>query len=308
MGSVPHMADPDGALEDPVFIVGGRRSGSSLLYRTMQKHPTFRPQVEHLVEAHFFEHLPDAHRWDDDMAQPLFNFMMYDADELERFLTATARVRRLRGLAAPLHRRVHNRSTPMWWWRASGGMRIAQEYFAAAHRARGARRLLEKTPANFPHIDELLAAFPGGRAIYISRHPIDTYSSHLRRAADDPSASWAALDRERFVAYWTRAVGCVERAWGTHANRFRVIRYEEFTGDPEREFRDLCSFLGEPFDPDCIAERAPDMSRHPVDPHLYGDIVPKTKDWEAWVEPTDASWIEDRLEAPMGALGYDRYT
>lgn len=302
------MGDVDDAPKEPVFIVGGRRSGSSLLYRTLQKHSSFRPRIEHLVEAHFFEHLPEAHRWDDAMPQPLYNFMMYDAAELERFLSATARTRRRHGLAAPLHGRLRHRSAPTWWWRLSGGMHIAQAYFGAAHRARGAQRLLEKTPANFPHVDELLSAFPDGRAIYISRHPIDTYTSHLRRAADDPTAGWAALDREQFVRYWRRAVDHVERAVGSHRDRFRVIRYERFTAAPEVEFRALCSFLDEPFEPECIDEREPDMDRHPADPHLYGGIVPKTKEWEAWVDRADASWIEDRLVEPMRSLGYDRYT
>lgn len=295
-------------LQDPVFIVGGRRSGSSLLYRTLQKHSHFRPRIEHLVESKFFQHLPDAHRWDRTPPQAPYDFLMYDTEELDRFLATTRRWRLLRAPFAPVHRRLVSRPTPLWWWRLSGASRITQEYFAAAHRARGARRLLEKTPANFSHIDELLSTFPSARALYIARHPIDTYTSHLRRAREDESAAWAAIGAEEFVRYWTRATEFVLRASAEHGDRFRHLRYERFTAEPVDEFSSLCDFLDVPFEDGCVDEPAPDLTRHAPDPHLFGRIVTTTKDWRSWVDEGEASRMEDRLAEPMRAFGYERYT
>jgi hypothetical protein len=45
----------------PVFVVGEARSGSSPLYRTLQKHPSFRPKApQKLVETRAFDHLRRA--------------------------------------------------------------------------------------------------------------------------------------------------------------------------------------------------------------------------------------------------------
>ncbi len=302
------MRDEGDELRDPVFIVGGRRSGSSLLYRTLQKHSAFRPRIEHLVESQFFMHLPEAHTWDGDPPHDIFDFLMFNRDELDRFLGATRRWRRIRSPLAPLHRRLVRRRIPVWWWRMSGGSAIAAAYFSAAHRARGAHRLLEKTPANFVHVDELLATFPSARTVYISRHPIDTFTSHLRRTHDDPTAGWAGIDADHFVRYWTNAARHVTRALDRHPDRFRLMRYESFTSDPVGEFRELCRYLGEPFEASCVEEREPDLDRHPADPHLFGEIVPTTKDWRSWVEETDAERIEHRLREPMRSLGYQPYT
>jgi ABC-type polar amino acid transport system ATPase subunit len=37
--------------DHPVFIVGEARSGTSVLYRTLQKHSSFRPKEINLVES-----------------------------------------------------------------------------------------------------------------------------------------------------------------------------------------------------------------------------------------------------------------
>ena len=50
----------EAAVLEPVFIVGEARSGTSILYRTLQQHPSFRPRTEDLTESNAMALTPRA--------------------------------------------------------------------------------------------------------------------------------------------------------------------------------------------------------------------------------------------------------
>jgi hypothetical protein len=55
---------------------------------------------------------------------------------------------------------------------------------------RASQRVLEKTPRHVEHIDKLFHCFPKAQMLYIHRHPVDVYSSYVRRGQIDPKADW----------------------------------------------------------------------------------------------------------------------
>jgi hypothetical protein len=289
----------------PVFIVGEARSGTSILYRTLQKHSSFRPATPSLVETEIFADLRRTFMFRPGYPEPLVRFMLDNAEEYRRFL-ATIRVPRVvSALLVPVNLVVKDRSEALWL--ANLNRLVVRSYFFHATLARHCRRLVEKTPTNTENLGRLAACFPLARFLYIHRHPVDVFGSYRRRAADDPEARWAAaLGVEDFC----RSYGAsTERAlrWRERNGNLLMVAYEAFTSSPESEFAAVCAFLDEPVETAAVREEHPDPGRWRGDPHLWGRIVRVTKDWRDFVSPGEVRTIQDRLGATMSMLGYDRY-
>ncbi len=288
----------------PVFIVGEARSGTSILYRTLQKHPSFRPRTPNLVETEIFAHLRRTFMFRPGYPPPLVRFMLDDTDEYERFLSTIRAPKLVSALLVPANLALRDRSRALWY--ANLSHLVVRSYFFHATRARGCARLVEKTPTNTRRLGALTACFPRARLLYVHRHPVDVFGSYRRRAADDPDAAWAALDVEAFCrafeASTSRAL-----AWRDRHDNLMMLSYRRFTESPERAFADVCGFLGEPADPAAVREDRPEPGRWAGDPHLWAEIVPVTKDWRDHVSREEVAIVQDRLRHLMTALGYDPY-
>jgi len=171
----------------PVFITGVARSGTSILYRTLQQHPRFRPANARdgfdLTESRAFVE-PWSVRARDTAP---FRFLLEDEHCHRRFLDEAHVVPPLLGRLHRLEplRRLARRSrrTRIAWWRVCGNDRLLRLYFRHAAHARGVERLVEKTPAHVWMLPEVRATFPDAKVISTHRHPLDVFSSYHRRLA-----------------------------------------------------------------------------------------------------------------------------
>ncbi len=289
----------------PVFIVGEARSGTSMLYRTLQKHPAFAPRTPNLVETELFAHLPRTFQFNATYPQPWRRFMLDDAAAWAAFLR-TIRVPKVASLAlAPATYLLRDRLP--WLWRASLGHLVLRSFAFHATQARGCRRLVEKTPTHTRHLAQLTSAFPRCRLLYVHRHPVDVYSSYRRRAGVDPGGGWADLEVAEFCRRWESSTLRVLQWLGAGHTNLHRVRYETFTADPADAFREVCAFLGEPFEEAAILESRPDPDRWPVDPHLWGEIVARTKDWRDHIGVGEAAAVQRTLAPTMRRLGYEPY-
>jgi hypothetical protein len=292
---------PDTAADRPVFIVGEARSGTSILYRTLQKHPSFRPREVQLGETEIVANLRRAFLFREDRPRSLVAFMLDDADAYRAFLRSIRAPRVLSAVTAPVNAWID--SPPLWWRRATLHDLVVRRYFLHARRARGCERLVEKTPTNTGNLALLNTAFPRARFLYIHRHPVDVFSSYRRRAAADPDATWARITPPAFCSAY-RASLRRAIAWREQRENLAFVRYERFTADPRGTFAEICAFLEEPFDAEAVVERDPSFGRWQGDPHLWAGIVQTTKDWRDHVTPEEARSIEAALAEEMAVLGY----
>jgi Sulfotransferase family len=177
----------------PVFIIGEARSGSSMLYRTLLRHPAFAPRAETLQESSFIRQAPLAYRFDAGHPSNMRRYMLSDDDAWRAFLDSLRPVRPLLATAALSQPLLAERFD--WAWRLVPSRLVARSYLWHAQRARACRRILEKTPRHVEHIGKLLGCFPRARLLYIHRHPVDVYSS--LSVAGPPvngeSGSWVLL-------------------------------------------------------------------------------------------------------------------
>jgi hypothetical protein len=287
---------------DPVFIVGEARSGTSILYRTIQKHPRFQPRQPNLVETNIFVHLRRTFMFRLGYPSELIRFMLDDKREYASFLSTIRPVRVVSAALIPVNFALRDRFS--WLWYANLSHLVVRSYFFHARRARGCPRLIEKTPTNTGNLARLKHCFPNARFLYVFRHPVEVLGSHRRRAVDDPEATWALTDLHAFYRNW-RASTRRALAWREDHEDLLLVRYEEFTQTPEPALREMCSFLGEEFDADMAAETRPQVGRWRGDPHLWGPIVARTKRWSDYVSRDEACALGDRLGEEIEALGYD---
>ena len=226
----------------PVFIVGEARSGTSILYRTLQKHPSFRPLQPDLTETEIFSHLRRTFLFGKSYPKSLSKFMLHDEVRHEQFLRSIRVIRLVSLLSVPLNLVVRDRSDLVWYGELNH--LLLRSYFFHAWRARGCRRLVEKTPTNTANLPRLEKAFPDARFLYVHRHPIDVFTSYRRRARDDPQAAWAArLSPEDFCTTYAASTYRV-LGWVAERANLMMVRYEAFTSDPERELRSICGSSG----------------------------------------------------------------
>jgi hypothetical protein len=144
--------------------------------------------------------------------------------------------------------------------------------FESELRDSGKARWVEKTPRHVLHLGEILAAFPNARIILMMRDGRDVACSIRDRVGDFETGINRWLDHNAAAdPYRDRP-------------EVRVLKYEDLVADPERELREICAFLGEPFDPAML-------SHHETPFRFYGGFDKMEKfrdDIEALSEKPDS--------------------
>jgi hypothetical protein len=302
-------------LTSPVFIVGVPRSGTSRLYLALQAHEQFKPSRSpggfDLTESRVFLN-PASIR---ERQGKAWDYLLHDAEAHASLVHSLPPEWSGRLPAAALLRRVTDRSR---WaralaWRLGQNDAALRAYFSHAARARGVQRIVEKTPDHIHRLPQILSAFPDARILCMIRHPLDVYSSYRRRLgvalqtepADSPSVRWLqSVGPLTFSRAYEATIAEARRL----ASRLLLIRYEDFTAAPPDTFARICSFIGEPNDASCVAQRTPGLDSWRQDPMLSGPIKENDKIWSDFIDHSMGRGIEDRLATTMRHLGYARYT
>jgi len=116
---------------------------------------------------------------------------------------------------------------------------------AEALRRSGKPRIVVKTPANVLIWERIAACWPDARFVFLLRHPAAAVVS--LHSSFDPAwhSTTEAGSLDEAVAKGLRYMTVLEQA--REALPGFTVRYEELTAEPERVVRELCEFLGVPF-------------------------------------------------------------
>ena len=248
------LLDGPPRIVDPVFVVCPPRSGSSLLFETLQRSPslaTIGGESHEVIEG-IAALTPAQHDWSSNRL---------DASD------ATD------GVIAHLKERF------------AGRMRDRD-----GRPSRGPTRLLEKTPKNALRIPFLARAFPDARFVFLYRDPRETVSSMLdawrserfvtyRDLPGWDGPPWSLLLTPGWRDLAGRPLGeLVSLQWSTtvdamlddlaalDVDQWCVASYDRLVAEPLTEIQRLCEFLDIEWD-DELAEPLP-HSRHTLDsPH-----------------------------------------
>jgi hypothetical protein len=267
----------------PVFVLGVRRSGTTLLRVILDR----SPGIAIPDESHFVPQLAHRHRTPvgiDDFVDDL---------------------RRLRTLAtwgigaddvAPLLR------SGMTTGEAIGAV------FAAYAGKNGKPRWGDKTPAYMRHLSLLERLFPDALYVHLIRDGRDCALSFLGMPDDAPTRTWAhPEDVVGFACQWVSEVGAA-RALGRRVgpSRYHELRYEELVADPERVVRAVCGFAGIDFEPGMLepGEVEPALAAKPHHRRL-SERPSRGRDWRSEMSADDVRAFETIAGELLAELGYE---
>lgn len=185
------------------------------------------------------------------------------------------------------------------------------------------RRLLvgEKTPAHLYHVRTLVDWFPDAKILHTFRDPRAIYHSELRRRRDGrwgPKArhGWlparvidpllAPVQAAHTTKRWLDAVRFHEGHAKSLAGRYRLVRFEDLVTRPDEEMRQVCEFLGIPFQAHLLSEVYVIGSSFEKTRHGASGITPDAANrWASAVHPLAASWFSRVVGRQLRTFGYE---
>ena len=225
------------SLNDPIFIYGAPRSGTSLLQSILARHP----QIASPRETAFFHLLASASKkisrdpyklWGYYKTHRRFLYQGISAEEVERNFPSKVTNR---DIFDTLMNRIAARERKSRW--------------------------LEKSPSHELWHSTIRAWYPKAKYLGIARDP--------RAVAFSLSNTpWGTNDPYVVSKIWNRSVGILLELQG--AGQLKLIRYEDLVQDPEAVVRGILSYVGLEYDPDVIMpeQGLPEKQKPPVDSWL----------------------------------------
>lgn len=265
----------EGLARNPVFVVGVPRSGTTMLYNILVRHHSFAGNSE-----------------------PVWNT---ETSIFKKFIRHT--------------NGFFEEGKWPFWYEYFGGNReqfrqfqkeSIRSFLVNAALARGATRVLEKTPNHVDHLDLMFETFPQASAVHIIRHPVDVYASMRKRAQVTPPDKdpWLKVDHDTFAQDYVRKVNGTEKY--KMEGRLLTVRYEDLTSSPDTEVRKVLEFIGEDFDESIVIGSAPVMTEGKF-PYQSNVPVPNSNNWGGLVSSTEVEGIQKICMPVMQRHDYEKY-
>lgn len=240
--------------QDPIFVVGLPRSGSTLVEQILSSHSSVEGAGELgalTAIASRLEAKADIRR---ESATSEFEAPLLDQDL--RFLGEDylKRTRPFRSLARP--------------------------YF------------VDKMPKNFHHLGLICAILPNAKIIDVRRHPLACGLSIYKQIF--ASGMGPFYDLSDIGRYYADYVGLTAHFDEVLPGRVHRVIYEDLVRNPEEEVRRLLRYCGLPFEEQCLrfhefARKVLTVSSEQVRRPLYADAIEHWRHYDRWLGPLKAA-------------------
>ncbi|MBD2896938.1 hypothetical protein amrb99_58900 [Actinomadura sp. RB99] len=156
----------------------------------------------------------------------------------------------------------------------------------------GKQIIVEKTPGNLHHWEQLRECWPDARYIFLLRHPLHIYESLINNHPEfDPAILLLRLFYD------------VEPMREARENLTGItVRYEELTTDPSGVVEDICHHLEVPWDPNMLDYASSDQA-YPPGVGDWGEKINSGRIHQARPAPRPEE-IPDRLRPWCREWGY----
>jgi hypothetical protein len=220
--------------QNPIFVVGYPRSGTTLIQRLLA---TQRGIVS-FPETHYFGGVEKHVQTDGNgCIVPSSLWVMLDAvREKMGFEFAEEERRDLQQLAAD--RRLSSRD--FFEYAVKHFLKTLYPERDLLHEP---FRWVEKTPTHAMFIDRILEFYPRAQVLHILRHPVPAILSRKHKFPFNHETPLEELARR-----WNRMQDRVEQFRRQYGAHIHVMRYEDLMADMERELKAAAGFLNISFD------------------------------------------------------------
>jgi len=234
----------------PIFIGGLDRSGKTLLRLMLSSHPNIAMTRRSYMWTDFYKRFGD----------------LSNRVNFERCLAAMLRHKSMRFLEPDIDRIRRE------FWQGEPTYARLFGLFHLHHAEKlGKTRWGDQLASIERYANPILLAFPSAKIIHIMRDPreryIDSNKSLSRRRG---KAGWEA-------ARWLSSALLAKRNLRHFPENYMVIRYEDFISRPEQTLRDVCSFIGECFEPSMLtmegAERFGEQDANNLPKNSKSDMI-----------------------------------
>lgn len=262
--------------KDPVFVVGVFRSGTSLLCSILNQNPGIALMFECDV-------------WN--FPRPLLHarFKQDWAERIEFYNQALSRHKVVRDGDFSLLKTIRD---PLDLYHTFGAMK-------------GAAIAGEKSPFYCTRLVQLHALYPQARFILVWRNPAEVYRSVLKAGQTSRFFGKPGM-LSRMIYHQEQAIQQAAIIEQQGARIFRVT-YAGIVEQPEQSSRDLCAFLGVPYDPRMLQLNQADLSAIYKAPHhayLRRGIIERQK-YDRELVPPSALKILERYRCRWEGLQAD---
>jgi hypothetical protein len=213
--------------DNPIFIAGPDRSGTTLLFALLASHPNISMVRRTNMWRYFHERYGD----------------LAEQGNFERCLGEMLRYNRIQTFLKPDAERVRDEF--------SQGKPTYGRLFSILHQQHaeslGKRRWGDKSLHTEHYVDRVFTEFPGAKILHITRDPRDRYASVRKRHGRDVPRLGAA--NARWLFSMNKALENRQR----YPDRYMILRFEDLAGNPEQTLKEVCTFIGEQYTPEMLS-------------------------------------------------------
>jgi hypothetical protein len=274
-------------VDEPFFIVGFQRSGTTLLRLMLDNHPDVAIPLDVTGLWSRYE-------------ERVGEFDLNSPAGLEQLIAQILTEERIKLWEVPLSvdevvSRIERPEYPG----------VIDGFYRAYAAAKGKKRWGDKDPGNIVRIHQLHRWFPAGRIVHIIRDGRGACLSHLGQDFGfDDVLECASAWREQ--GWWVRKMGEI-----LGPSRYIEVRYEDLVRDPEAHLRRISEFLELAYSStmldyhEHVPNSIPDGKRH-IWP-LIGEPpnADNAEKWRTSLSPADDICFSKRAGDLLTELGYD---
>lgn len=265
----------------PIYIGGLDRSGKTTMSAFLTSHSSLAiPAVGSNMETYFLDRYGDIAR----------------DDRFEACLSAMMRYKHVRFLDPdPTRIRAAFRHGERTY------ARLFEIFMTQFAQLQGKPRWGMQTGLIERYADHLVRSYPGVRIIHMVRDPRDRYEASISKWPKGRLRAGGAAAR------WRYSTRLALRHTTRYRDQYLVVRFEDMVRDPESTLKQVCRFIGEPFEPTMLEMGGNTKHRNALLSETRGNSLLSESFIGGFSSRTPADeirFIEMQCRGPMQHFGY----
>lgn len=172
---------------------------------------------------------------------------------------------------------------------------------------RGKDRIGAKFPTHYSYTDKLLEWYPDCLLLHTTRNPKAVYASQAKKYVSTDQ-SWVSRSYMRFRQFVHINI---QITWTARLHEklcklpnYRLVRYEDLVLNPDAEIRKICEFLGITYLPEMLAPKRYGSSYDK--PGIVGEGIEQAslERWRSSIHPMTAKFVDVAHKKAMRLFGY----